>query len=1144
MKRIIPKALKKILLINWFYYEKQLIELGDINFLTGKTGSGKTTFIDALLIVLYGEANAKNFNRAAKNEMKRAIRSRSLESYLYTDLPEDNPASRKGKTFSSYIVCEYEDRIAGKNFVTGVVFDCYGSGDPDKRYFIYNGKIPKNCFIEDDIPMNSKSLRSFFDRNKQLKAETFTVERDYRTKMLARWNVHTEQALRLLKKGVSFEPIANIENFITQNVCDLPEKPDIRAMQQNIRDYKRQEQIAQRDREKIDKLKEISKLYRTWESAKEEKRKQEFLLVWSGIEIVKNDVERLKKEYEKYKAGLSEAEALREDKKKEIAAKDEELTKQRLALEQSDINKELAGLRENEKRLNKEKGELNKKLDKVTYDIRSEAMRLNLLCEKVLSFETDEKLTAIQDAAQICRTSYYRYLKCTAEVFTEGQNDFCEAAESISDFNKLISDLSYEIGTILNELEEKLAEKLEVLDKLKSNIKDYPKDLISLKGRLELKVQDAIKSPIHIDILADVLEIVQSEERWRGAVEGYLNTQKFLLLIDSEHYGSALKVYDNIKRDFPKSSYGLVDIEKLREKENIISKKGSLAEKIETESALARSYIDYLLGQVICCESVDELREYKRAITSEGMLYQGYVARPIKRALMEDTFIGQNAVKLRIAMVEKEIDNLKASVNKWQPVFDVLDANKDKQPLFSGYFVSTVVKQCAAEYVRGCEIEGELESIRNRRNELDISWIAKQQKLIKDLEGALATLREELERRNVEIGDLNGRVDRIRTGRLPEKERELKDLQNSAAIKSFSEEFKANVGIPLYNRELARLKRPTSVQKTYQSASQATSDKCSNAKILLVKERGDYARCFAPCSFNVDDEGNSEYDNELKELEGSSLPLYQEKIKKARQTALEMFQNDFLSKLKSNIDQVRDRVKDLNNALRRFKFGPDSYQFKVGANPDYADFYEMIMDPELMQDEGGLFAAGFQKRFGTLVEELFSRIADADDQEVSAKRQSELQKNIEQYTDFRTYMKFDLEMTDGNGNKQMLSQTLSTKSGGEMQTPFYIAVLASFAQVYRINDLTKTGETVRLVVFDEAFNKMDSEHVTESVHLLREMGLQAIISTPEDKIADIMNLADKTLLALPDRQNSVMRIIPWEKEFADDRAESDTRASA
>lgn len=101
MKRIIPKALKKILLINWFYYEKQLIELGDINFLTGKTGSGKTTFIDALLIVLYGEANAKNFNRAAKNEMKRAIRSRSLESYLYTDLPEDNPASRKGKTFSS-----------------------------------------------------------------------------------------------------------------------------------------------------------------------------------------------------------------------------------------------------------------------------------------------------------------------------------------------------------------------------------------------------------------------------------------------------------------------------------------------------------------------------------------------------------------------------------------------------------------------------------------------------------------------------------------------------------------------------------------------------------------------------------------------------------------------------------------------------------------------------------------------------------------------------------------------------------------------------------------------------------------------------------------------------------------------------------
>ena len=42
------KTQKKILLINWLYFSKELIEVGDINFLTGKNGAGKSTVIDAL----------------------------------------------------------------------------------------------------------------------------------------------------------------------------------------------------------------------------------------------------------------------------------------------------------------------------------------------------------------------------------------------------------------------------------------------------------------------------------------------------------------------------------------------------------------------------------------------------------------------------------------------------------------------------------------------------------------------------------------------------------------------------------------------------------------------------------------------------------------------------------------------------------------------------------------------------------------------------------------------------------------------------------------------------------------------------------------------------------------------------------------
>ena len=92
-------------------------------------------------------------------------------------------------------------------------------------------------------------------------------------------------------------------------------------------------------------------------------------------------------------------------------------------------------------------------------------------------------------------------------------------------------------------------------------------------------------------------------------------------------------------------------------------------------------------------------------------------------------------------------------------------------------------------------------------------------------------------------------------------------------------------------------------------------------------------------------------------------------------------------------------------------------------------------------------------------------------------------------------------------------------------------------ELYRVNDATRFGNTVRLVVFDEAFNKMDSDRITESVLLLRKMGLQAIICTPPDKVSDIMPIADRTLLV--DKSGYRMHIIPFGKEMQNEGSTGD-----
>ena len=346
----------------------------------------------------------------------------------------------------------------------------------------------------------------------------------------------------------------------------------------------------------------------------------------------------------------------------------------------------------------------------------------------------------------------------------------------------------------------------------------------------------------------------------------------------------------------------------------------------------------------------------------------------------------------------------------------------------------------------------------------------------------------------------------------------------------FPVEYQENIGLPRYQQELDRLKRADIVHKNFSNRLEQSVKEQDTAQRKLFNARREYTDRFKPCSFRAEAMDNDEFEAEQKLLEESELPKYQEKIKAARESAMEQFQNDFLAKLKSSIDQVQDQVKNLNRALRQAQFGTDSYQFRVERNPDYAEYYDMIMDPELMEGDVGLFARPFQDKYGQLIEKLFSQITTAYVTQLNVRKQSELQENIQRYTDFRTYLKFDLETTDQNGTRQMLSQTLNTKSGGETQTPFYIAVLASFAQLYRVNDTSSFGNTVRLAVFDEAFNKMDSDRIIESVRLLRKMGLQAIICTPPDKVSDIMPIADRTLLVNKDKYR--MHILPFGKEIA------------
>ena len=336
---------------------------------------------------------------------------------------------------------------------------------------------------------------------------------------------------------------------------------------------------------------------------------------------------------------------------------------------------------------------------------------------------------------------------------------------------------------------------------MRKNVKDYPSGLLSLKQRLSDEVAKKTKRPANIFILADVLEIADGQSSWRGAVEGYLNTQKFYLLVDPVVYELALGIFNRIKSEYPQQSFGLVDVGKLREREHSEPWDDSLAKKIVTDNPLARDHVDYLLGRVVCCAHVSQLRKHKTAITEEGMLYQGYVARPIRKALMEDAFIGRAAISIRAARLENELKNLSENLHALSPLYAEIDKSKNQEFLFSMRFVSDEITQRQRDYLRGLEIVHDLDRVEDELSHLNLFWLDSKRAEIKALEKELTGLRNQETGSMSEIAVLKDRIHDIEYEKLPDLYQTMIAREDKISER-FTDQFVQATGIPRYQTEL------------------------------------------------------------------------------------------------------------------------------------------------------------------------------------------------------------------------------------------------------------------------------------------------------------------------------------------------------
>ena len=1068
------KKLTRMKLINWHRFTDTTIEFGGSTLISGENGAGKSTLLDAIQFVITCSTNY--FNKAAHENGKR-----KLTGYIRCKTGKENKPYERTGEISAHVALEFYEESREKYFIVGAVIDSASEGQETVvRYLIENKRFTDNMFFQGITP---RSITQFRNANPGIKQWCKTHAEAKRV-MKSRFGRIEEKFFSLIPKALAFKPIDDIKDFVYSYVLDEKEV-NIDVLRDNVRTYQELEKTLESVKKKISELEKIEEFHAAVLEGLMRDKKYEFFLCQAEVDIIKEEIQSLENEI---KTDLFRIEERNKDVNafaKEKADKQEIETSLRVELKQ---DKDFLALEEQEKTL--------QRLETDRAECEKNKTELQKSVKKAL--EQCYKLMEIKDVDD-CIKEYQAKLEYLGEV------------EDIAQLKQLVQN----VITYKNEMHEKIQrKKLEVQleqqqlsqekQELDNKIEKLNKKRLTYSDEVTLVMEQIREEFTRIGrkpeprILCELLEI--KDETWRNAVEGYLNTQRFYILVEPEHFDIALGIYDRLRAERKAFGVGLINARKLDNYDT--APEGTLATQVSSTNRYARQYINMVLGRVQMCERYDQLKNYSIAITKECMRYQNHVASAIKPNIFETPFIGQNAFRVQLAQAKSRQQELSGVLEKCEEKLQQLDFVAE--PLTTGYDVDIKYNLDVLSELRKLQNE-----IRNCKANIDTlkknaTMIQKQIQL-----EALGKLIRELDEK---IGQLNKEI-----GTLEEKNNFRKERQEECRLRQVEEQSRlgrlsgeTGEQLPLWRQEYEKQTAQKSLlqfRDNFGKSRKANETKTDDAKDAMIKAMYDYKsnHDFGAASSM---EGYPEFAAVYDRLKNSELLSYEGKVQTARQAAEEEFREQFLAKLQENMKQAQGEFRELNKALRDIVFSNEKYEFLYLPSKHYRQYYEMIMDDfNAMQGES-IFSGVFHENHKEVIDELFEKLAL--DSENSTKA-------LDEFTDYRTYMDYDIRIVHSDNSYSFYSKVCEEKSGGETQTPFYVTVAASFVQLYGNNI---GGEAIGLVMFDEAFNNMDDERIGGVLEFLRRLPLQIIIAAPPDKIQYISPAVEETLLVMTDERVS------------------------
>lgn len=1082
------KVFTRMCLNNWGGIDHKVLEFHEyVNLFSGKSGSGKSTVMDAIQVILYGSFSPSFLNKAADDAKNR----RSVLSYLRGE-QKDGSANRKDCDFCSVIALEIEDTGTHITTCIGIAFEVRKSDSEIKKfvYFSHSGKMPESeylteqgvCYSNQEIK-KLVSARTKSDDNRG-KGE---VNRIYGSKEAYLGTLYDvilgyidqNRFITMEKSAIALKMTNGTGQFIRDYMFPKNTSNTIATISEQLDSYRQIKEKIEDLRKRIELLSEIQASGKELVRLQTDIVRAEAMIRCIGIEDLRARIQAAEDD----KRNLAEKQEQCKKKVQELSASREE-AQQKLIQVSADLKaSDLGGKQQ-------QYGELDERSRMLADNTR----QWQKILQGMKNWEEDDVITDYISNPVLNMIAELNQGRVTEELCQNLHLKIESAKQNIEDEVEDYRDQRREIG-------KQLKEKKRLVDDMKHDRKPYDENLRSARSALSQQLSDRYGQTVKVQIFADLFDV--QEEEWKNAIEGRMGRLKHSLITEPQYAHEAAVLFRNMKQ------YENVDL--INSKAIADSKpdcmEGSLYEAVKTQEAYVDVCLKRYLGHIIKCRSVEELEQVRDGVTPDCYSYSNFIFRHLKKKdYTTRACIGRRVSKARLAEYEKDVEELSRQEMQLDDLLRRLKEARDFECL----------KDEPSHYVKLSRAGEELARVNKKKMELEETIRSLREGAYKELEEKEQSLQkqvkmvqEELDQTQGELARLGSRIGEL-SGENESRRQQLEEklqgyVPNEALEQEVWELLKKQSGQAVINRKKAQV-------ADLEEKEQAQAE-------TLRAARNRYIFAYPAGPFNGAETSNEAYEKLLEKYLTDFEPAYEEEFEKKCASIYKSLRENVIATIHGDIKAAKRHAYEINRLLRETNFSDSTYQIKIEpAKNENGQFFDMLMAEEL--DSKNLDNAGidgqisfgedaFYQKYEQKIKLLTDKFMPPKDEDEHLRAQK--RKEMEQYADYRNYLSFSMfeQVTDEYGNvirENFVDDMAGRDSGGEGQNPKYVALLAGFAMLYM--QQSKRDSKIKLVLLDEAFSKMDQERSAVCLKYARKMDLQLIVCVPDERLQSLIRNVD------------------------------------